>query len=123
MRSAFVTSPSSRSILFFPLPFITQMTPSQQHLDHASIRRELKNIGSSVATGAHAHARMVFKWVLQADAVSVGQIDLSRLAGDRGALAAYDCKVWQASLSARRWCGIVRACYSRDHRGGGLREV
>ena len=74
MRSAF----SLRSILSFPLPFIAQMTPSQQH-PWSCQHRKLKPVGISAATGQHAHNRMVFKRVLQAGAVSAVQIEIVRV--------------------------------------------
>ena len=56
-------------------------------LGHARIRRELKPYGIGVATGEHAHNRMVFKQLLQADAIDVVQIDSCRLAGVSEVLA------------------------------------
>ena len=43
--------------------------------------RALKPHGIGVATEEHAHNRMVFKQLLQADAIDVVQIDSCRLAG------------------------------------------
>ena len=37
--------------------------------------------GIGVATGEHAHDRMVFKQMLQADVIDVCQVDSCRLAG------------------------------------------
>ena len=50
-------------------------------LGHATIRRALKPHGIDVATGEHAHNRMVFKQLFQANAIDVCQIDSCRLAG------------------------------------------
>ncbi|KAK7044886.1 L-galactonate dehydratase [Favolaschia claudopus] len=50
-------------------------------LGHAAIRKGLKPYGIGVATGEHAHNRMVFKQLLQAEAIDVVQIDSCRLAG------------------------------------------
>ena len=50
-------------------------------MGHATIRRALKAHGIGVATGEHAHNRMVFKQLLQAEAIDVCQIDSCRLAG------------------------------------------
>ncbi len=74
------------------LPFFLCSTPvfiTQVHsiLGHARIRRELKTYGIGVATGEHAHNRMVFKQLLQAEAVDVVQIDSCRLAGVSEVLA------------------------------------
>ena len=56
-------------------------------LGHARIRRELAPYGIGVATGEHAHNRMVFKQLLQADAIDVVQVDSCRLAGVSEVLA------------------------------------
>lgn len=50
-------------------------------MGHAAIRKALKPHGIGVATGEHAHNRMVFKQLLQAEAIDVVQIDSCRLAG------------------------------------------
>ena len=44
-------------------------------------------LGIGVATGEHAHNRMVFKQLLQANAIDVVQIDSCRLAGVSEVLA------------------------------------
>ena len=54
---------------------------------HAAIRKALKPHGIGVATGEHAHNRMVFKQLLQAEAIDVAQIDSCRLAGVSEVLA------------------------------------
>ena len=54
---------------------------------HAEIRKALKPHGIGVATGEHAHNRMVFKQLLQAEAIDVVQIDSCRLAGVSEVLA------------------------------------
>ena len=64
-------------------------TLSTAPFSHASICHELKPVGISVATGEHAHNLMVFKRALQAGAVSVVQIDSSRLAGVSEVLAVF----------------------------------
>ncbi|KAF9528656.1 hypothetical protein CPB83DRAFT_813577 [Crepidotus variabilis] len=84
--------------------FIEEPTAPDDILGHARIRRELQNIPSnpnrvvpepfslapeghrdkitiSVATGEHAHSRILFKQLLQASAIDVAQIDSCRLAG------------------------------------------
>ena len=61
--------------------FIEEPTAPDDILGHAAIRRALKPHGIGVATGEHAHNRMVFKQLLQADAIDVCQIDSCRLAG------------------------------------------
>ncbi|TFY70322.1 hypothetical protein EVG20_g2682 [Dentipellis fragilis] len=61
--------------------FIEEPTAPDDILGHAAIRKALKPYGIGVATGEHAHNRMVFKQLLQADAIDVCQIDSCRLAG------------------------------------------
>lgn len=61
--------------------FIEEPTAPDDILGHAAIRRALAPNGIGVATGEHAHNRMVFKQLLQAEAIDVCQIDSCRLAG------------------------------------------
>ncbi|KAF9225759.1 enolase C-terminal domain-like protein [Gyrodon lividus] len=61
--------------------FIEEPTAPDDILGHAAIRNALKPHGIGVATGEHAHNRMVFKQLLQAEAIDVCQIDSCRLAG------------------------------------------
>lgn len=68
-------------IYFFLSRFIEEPTAPDDVLGHAAIRKALKPHGIGVATGEHAHNRMVFKQLLQADAIDVVQIDSCRLAG------------------------------------------
>ena len=56
-------------------------------LGHATIRKALKPYGIGVATGEHAHNRMIFKQLLQAEAIDVCQVDAVRLAGVSEVLA------------------------------------
>ncbi|KAF8333299.1 mandelate racemase/muconate lactonizing enzyme [Amanita rubescens] len=61
--------------------FIEEPTAPDDILGHATIRKALKPHGIGVATGEHAHNRIVFKQLLQAEAIDVCQIDSCRLAG------------------------------------------
>ena len=61
--------------------FIEEPTAPDDILGHAAIRKALKPHGIGVATGEHAHNRVVFKQLLQAEAIDVCQIDSCRLAG------------------------------------------
>lgn len=45
--------------------FIEEPTAPDDILGHATIRKALKPLGIGVATGEHAHNRMVFKQLLQ----------------------------------------------------------
>ncbi|KDE08352.1 mandelate racemase [Microbotryum lychnidis-dioicae p1A1 Lamole] len=60
--------------------FIEEPTAPDDVLGHASIRMQLKGV-MGVATGEHAHNRMVFKQLLQAEAIDVCQIDSCRMSG------------------------------------------
>ncbi|KIL71077.1 hypothetical protein M378DRAFT_6915 [Amanita muscaria Koide BX008] len=61
--------------------FIEEPTAPDDILGHAAIRKALEPHGIGVATGEHAHNRMIFKQLIQADAIDVCQIDSCRLAG------------------------------------------
>ncbi|KIJ57286.1 hypothetical protein M422DRAFT_23347 [Sphaerobolus stellatus SS14] len=61
--------------------FIEEPTAPDDILGHAAIRKALKPHGIGVATGEHAHNRIVFKQLLQAEAIDVCQIDSCRLSG------------------------------------------
>jgi len=63
---------------FDPL-WIEEPTSPDDVLGHAAIRAKVAPI--KVATGEHAHNRVMFKQFLQADAVDVVQIDASRVGG------------------------------------------
>lgn len=67
--------------------FIEEPTAPDDALGHAAIRRGLAQSGTGVATGEHAHSRIVFKQLLQSDAIDVVQIDSCRLAGVNEVLA------------------------------------
>lgn len=67
--------------------FIEEPTAPDDVLGHAAIRRGIKDLQIGVATGEHAHNRMTFKQLLQADAIDVVQIDSCRLAGVNEILA------------------------------------
>ena len=69
------------TVLIFRTRFIEEPTAPDDILGHAAIRKALKPYGIGVATGEHAHNRMVFKQLLQAEAIDVCQIDSCRLAG------------------------------------------
>lgn len=61
--------------------FIEEPTAPDDILGHAAIRKALASCNIGVATGEHAHNRMVFKQLLQAESIDVCQIDSCRLAG------------------------------------------
>jgi L-fuconate dehydratase len=59
--------------------WIEEPTAPDDVLGHAAIRRAVAPV--RVATGEHAHNRILFKQLLQAEAVDVVQIDACRVAG------------------------------------------
>ena len=61
--------------------FIEEPTAPDDILGHAAIRRALKPHNIGVATGEHAHNRVIFKQLFQAEAIDVAQIDSCRLGG------------------------------------------
>ncbi|KAK5168854.1 uncharacterized protein LTR77_006163 [Saxophila tyrrhenica] len=61
--------------------FIEEPTAPDDVLGHAKIRKALKQHGCGVATGEHMNTRVLFKQLLQAEAVDVIQPDACRLAG------------------------------------------
>lgn len=67
--------------------FIEEPTAPDDILGHATIRKALKPSGIGVATGEHAHNRMIFKQLLQAEAIDVCQVDSVRLGGVSEVLA------------------------------------
>jgi L-fuconate dehydratase len=69
---------------FDPL-WIEEPTSPDDILGHARIARSVDPIG--VATGEHVHNRVMFKQLLQADAIRYCQIDSARLAGVNEVLA------------------------------------
>ncbi len=70
--------------IFRPL-WIEEPTSPDDVLGHATIARAVKPIG--VATGEHAHNRVMFKQLLQAEAIAFCQIDSCRLGGVNEVLA------------------------------------
>ncbi len=64
---------------FHPPAWIEEPTSPDDVLGHAEIARGVAPI--RVATGEHAQNRMIFKQLLQADAIQVMQIDAVRVAG------------------------------------------
>ena len=66
------------SLQEFDLLWIEEPTSPDDILGHAAVRRAVFPIG--VATGEHAHNRVMFKQLLQAGAIDFCQIDTGRLA-------------------------------------------
>lgn len=69
----------------FDLRWIEEPTSPDDVLGHAAIRRAVAPIG--VATGEHAHNRVMFKQLLQAGAIDYCQVDACRLGGLNEVLA------------------------------------
>lgn len=71
---------------FKPL-WIEEPTSPDDILGHAKIRRALRQFGIGVATGEAAQNRVIFKQLLQAEAIDFCQIDGCRLGGVNEAIA------------------------------------
>lgn len=69
----------------FDLRWIEEPTSPDDVLGHAAIRRAVRPVG--VATGEHAANRVVFKQLLQAEAIDYCQIDACRIGGVNEVLA------------------------------------
>jgi L-fuconate dehydratase len=69
----------------FGLRWIEEPTSPDDVLGHAAIRRAIAPVG--VATGEHAANRVVFKQLLQAEAIDYCQVDACRLGGVNEVLA------------------------------------
>lgn len=67
--------------------FIEEPTSPDDILGHAAIRKALARHGVGVATGEMAANRVIFKQLLQAEAIDVCQIDAVRLGGVNECLA------------------------------------
>ena len=65
---------------FKPL-WIEEPTSPDDVLGHAAIAASLKEKGVGVATGEHCQNRVIFKQLLQANAISFCQIDSCRVGG------------------------------------------
>jgi L-fuconate dehydratase len=68
-----------RALADFNLLWIEEPTSPDDVLGHATIAKGVRPIG--VATGEHAHNRIIFKQLLQANAIDFCQIDSCRLGG------------------------------------------
>jgi L-fuconate dehydratase len=68
-----------RELAVFDPWWIEEPTSPDDILGHARIRREIAPI--AVATGEHVQNRIVFKQLLQAEAIDIVQIDACRVAG------------------------------------------
>jgi L-fuconate dehydratase len=69
----------TRALAPFDLHWIEEPTSPDDVLGHAAIARGVAPIG--VASGEHVHNRVMFKQLLQAEAISFMQIDACRVAG------------------------------------------
>ena len=67
--------------------WIEEPTSPDDVLGHATIARELEPFGIGVATGEHCQNRVIFKQLMQADAIRFCQIDAARLGGVNEVLA------------------------------------
>lgn len=67
--------------------FIEEPTSPDDILGHAAVRKALRPLGIGVATGEMVQNRVVFKQLLQAEAIDICQIDACRLGGVNEVLA------------------------------------
>ncbi len=70
-----------RDLAQFKPWWIEEPTSPDDVLGHAAVARELRPLGIGVATGEHGMNRVLFKQLLQAQAISFCQIDACRLGG------------------------------------------
>lgn len=73
----------------YKLLWIEEPTSPDDILGHARISKELKPYGIGVATGEQCHNRVMFKQMLQAEALQYCQIDSCRLGGVNEILSVY----------------------------------
>jgi L-fuconate dehydratase len=78
-----------RELARFKPWWIEEPTSPDDVLGHAAIAAALKPLGIGVATGEHCQNRVLFKQLLQADAIRFCQIDSCRLGGVNEILAVY----------------------------------
>jgi L-fuconate dehydratase len=76
---------ATRALAEFDPWWMEEPTSPDDILGHARIAREIAPI--RVATGEHAHNRVMFKQLMQADAIGVCQLDACRLGGVNEVLA------------------------------------
>jgi L-fuconate dehydratase len=76
-----------RAMAPYNLLWIEEPTSPDDVLGHAAIRRAVQPLGIGVATGEHAANRVIFKQLLQAQAIDFCQFDNCRLGGLNEALA------------------------------------
>jgi L-fuconate dehydratase len=80
---------SMRELAQFKPWWIEEPTSPDDVLGHATIAAALKPLGIGVATGEHGMNRVLFKQLLQANAISFCQIDSCRLGGVNEILSVY----------------------------------
>lgn len=76
-----------RELAIFKPWFIEEPTSPDDILGHATIRRNLEDLGIGVATGEMCQNRIVFKQLLQAKAIDICQVDACRMGGLNEVLA------------------------------------
>ena len=104
--------------------WIEEPTSPDDILGHAAIARAVAPI--RVATGEHVHNRVMFKQLLQADAIGVCQIDACRLGGVNEVLAVLlhggrgsACRSARtpAAWACASWCSTCRSSTTSASRG------
>ena len=80
---------SMKQLARFKPWWIEEPTSPDDVLGHATIAKAMKPLGIGVATGEHCQNRVVFKQLMQAEAIQFCQIDSARLGGVNEILAVY----------------------------------
>jgi L-fuconate dehydratase len=89
--------------------WMEEPTSPEDILGHARIRRETKP--TRIATGEHCHNKVMFKQLMQAQAIDVCQIDSCRVAGVNENLAIIlMAKQFGIPVSTRGRCWALRIC-------------
>ena len=78
-----------RQLAAFRPWWIEEPTSPDDVLGHAAIARALNPLGIGVATGEHCQNRIIFKQLMQADAIQFCQVDACRLGGVNECLAVH----------------------------------
>lgn len=78
-----------RQLAAFHPWWIEEPTSPDDVLGHAAIARALNPLGIGVATGEHCQNRIIFKQLMQADAIQFCQVDACRLGGVNECLAVH----------------------------------
>lgn len=88
-----------KHLVEYKLLWIEEPTSPDDVLGHATIARALRPLGIGVATGEQCMNRVMFKQLLQANAIEFCQIDSARMGGVNEILSVY--------LMAKKFNGLL----------------